>query len=538
MLLKKKPRWYQTEAYEATLDYIQQFKQSHPLIVCPTGAGKSLIISMLAAYLIDNGCRVLVLSHVEEIITQDANELVAALGKNIVGVYSAALKRKERKRVTVAAVQSIHRKASLFSNYEYIIVDEAHTIPHKSEGMYHRVFEELSSSVVIGLTATPFRMSKGYLTEGEEKLFDDIVYNVPVERLIAEGFLSPLLTSATKNELDVAGVKTVAGDFSQKDMSVKLGKYELTEKVVDEMMQYRDQYKSWLLFAIDIEHCKLIHQLLVARGMSASLIHSKQKRDPYGNTRPETVDLFQNGHFQALVSVASLTTGFDHPGIDLIGLVRPTKSPVLHVQMIGRGLRISEGKTHCRVLDFAGNIMRLGPINDVHVHIAGKSKKTPREAPVKICPQCSIHLHASARICYNCQYEFPQAVPELTTKPTKLKVVLEEVEREKGWFAVSDVFYAVYQSKAGAKSMRVTYVINGKKVHEYINPFGDSKRNRLHGKWWTLRARDEAHTNKLYTIQSMVNVADTALKKPTLVKVDYSNVYPDIVGYSFVQEEI
>lgn len=521
-----KERWYQKEAKEKAIEYIEN-TVGHPLVVCPTGSGKSLILSSVVKYFVDKSWRVLVLSHVAEILEQDEAALLRLIPSELVGVYSASLGRRERKPVTVAAIQSVYKKTTLFSSYDLIVIDEAHTVPLKGEGMYRTLFKNMPNCIVLGLTATPFRLGQGLLTEGEAALFTEIIYDVPVELLIKQGFLSPLLTKSTKTLMPTEDIKLVCGDYSKQDLSDKLDISAITEKVTAELIPLKDRYKCWLLFAIDIEHAEHICDMLNDKGVKSSTVHSKQKIDRWGLTRKETIVYFKKGSFQALVSVATLTTGFDHPAIDLVALIRPTMSPLLHVQMIGRGLRIHDKKPHCLIMDFSGNIMRLGPINDVKIPTPQGEKKAPSEAPIKVCPECRAHVPASALACYMCGCIFPPPSVKLTSIASDLSVVIDK-PMLKGWFPVTRVSYSSYLSSNSRLSMRVTYLIGEKKVHEYVNPFGNTRSNYNWRNWWSFRT-EETLPN---TIQEMVSKSNL-LSEPIMLKVDFKGAYPSIKDASF-----
>ena len=449
-------RYYQQDACDAAFDYIKSNPGNHPLIVAPTGSGKSHILGGLCDKIINEfDAKVIVLSHVKEILEQDENKLKTILPEWRVGLYSAGAKRRERRDVTVAGIQSVYQKAHMFKDVKYVIVDEAHTIPKAGEGRYLTFLKGLGDVTVIGLTATPYRLGTGLLTEGEGKLFDDICYEVDIVRLIKEGYLSPLHTGETDNQLDMEGIRLQSGDFRNSDMSDQFDKYELTEGIVDELCSYKDTYKSWLIFAIDIKHCEHVAEALQTRDIACAPVHSKR------TTHENSAALadYKAGRLQALVSVAKITTGFDDPKTDLIALIRPTKSPVLHVQMIGRGLRIcpESGKTHCRILDFAGNLMRLGPINDVYVHVKGKGGGG--EAPIKVCPECKTHVPASVRKCYHCGYDFPIAESsDLTTRASTEKAVVEkkDIDHVQAWHQVTEVLYREHKGKKG-ESLCITY---------------------------------------------------------------------------------
>jgi len=153
--------YYQDEAVEECFAYLEAKPENHPLIVAPTGSGKSHIIAKLCLRILEEESKVLVLSHVKEILLQDEEKLKDLLPKGMVGLYSAGAKRRERRRVTVAGIQSVYEKAYLFDSYEYVIVDEAHLIPPEGEGRYLTLLKQLEDVTLIGLTATPYRLGTG-----------------------------------------------------------------------------------------------------------------------------------------------------------------------------------------------------------------------------------------------------------------------------------------------------------------------------------------------------------------------------------------
>jgi len=534
-----KLRWYQVEAIAACIDYLEENPGKHPLIVCPTGSGKSVIIAKIAEVIEriqerEPDAVILVVSHVKEIIDQDAKALEALLPGRV-GVYSSGMKRKERKSITVAGVQSIYRKPYLFRKATHIIVDEAHLIPPDGEGMYQTLFEELCNAVVIGLTATPFRLGSGYLHTGNKRLFDELVYEVDIVKLIQQGYLSPLLTKGSTQELSVEGITTVAGEFNTKQMEETFDKFEKTNAIVEEMVQYKETRKSWLVFAIGISHAEHIAEELNKHGVIAKAVHSKLS----GEVRDRYVRQFKAGHIQALVSVATLTTGFDHPAVDMIALVRPTNSPVLHVQMIGRGLRIAEEKENCLVLDFAGNIMRLGPINDVHIAEKGKKKGV---APIKTCPSCQTHVPASARACYICGHEFKiDTEKKLTTQAHEVEAIKTSKGPSSAWHDVTQVLYTKHFGAKGT-SLKVTYRCGMRMFNEWLAIGRGGRGGYMADHWWTYRSRFAKHPE--YWPPTDVDIALKRIKRgelnePTRILVEEDGKYPRIERSEFgVPEQI
>lgn len=486
-------RWYQEECAAALFKDITEDVECHPIGVVPTGGGKTAILCklidlILSANPVEN---ILVLSHVSEILEQNHESLQNYFGETFIGLYSSGLKTREIKKITVAGIQSIHKKIEEFSDFGVVIVDECHLITIKESGMYRSFLDAMVGSQVCGLTATHFRTGHGYIHEGEGALFNKLSYDLSspqnFARLQDEGFLSKLFSKPTAVKLETDGIKTVAGDFSQKQLSANLDRDNITEAIVMESLHFGKKYKKWLCFAIDIDHAENIKRRFLNHGISCEVVHSKMKR-----SRKDVINDYKNGKYKLLINVNVLTTGFDVPDIDLIIMMRPTKSPIIHVQTIGRGLRVvyKEGhdistvegrlaaiadsdKTHCLVLDFAGNTSRLGPIDNVEVQIAGKGKGDG-EAITKDCPECSITNHAAARNCINCDFEFVFK-EKLQLEASTQNIVsgakaLRVPDNEKSWADVDGIHYERRKGFGHVKDkVQVIYHCGLTRVREQID---------------------------------------------------------------------
>ena len=513
-----KPRYYQKDAIQSILKYFRSGCKGHPLVVMPTGSGKTHVLGGLCQEIkrLWPNEKVLILSHVREILEQDYNALKEYLPDELLGLYSAGLGKRQVRQFTVGGIQSVYRVPELFQDHRLIIVDEAHLIPPTGEGRYRTFLSSMDDPRVVGLTATPFRLGLGYLTDGD--LFDTIVYEKDIGELINEGYLCNLSTKATEQRMDTRGIKKTGGDYNVKEMSSKLDKNSITQSIVNELIVHRNTRHHWLLFAIDIEHAEHITSKLIANGIMAACVHSKMKVP-----RKDIIDLFKANGFQALVSVETLTTGFDAPNVDLIGLLRPTTSPVLHVQMIGRGLRVSPHKKDCLVLDFAGNTERLGPINRVKVPIPGIKTGTGT-APVRTCPECQEVQHAPLRVCKSCGYKFP-ITTKLTTRADSKKVIeYSTINTHK----VNNVLYAVHRKPGKITSLKVTYVCGLRMFHEWVtleHPGFPGHKARY---WWKYRAS----TTPPRTIKEAI-LRVKELTNPITIDVDEGGKYPVIKRCSF-----
>ena len=523
--MKYEDRQYQIDAVTALLKSLYHDSRSHPIIAVPTGGGKTVILGKFIYKYLEwrPTHNVLVLSHTETIIEQDHEALQEFFPGIIIGLYSAGLGIKDVQKITVAGIQSAYKNPAAFGQVDLIIVDECHTVPSRGKGMYRKFLKFHSNAIRAGLSATIFRTGSGYVHKGDGALFNRLVYDLcemeKFNKLVKDGYLTKLFSKPPQNEMDVSGIKTSAGDFNLKDMSEKLDRDSITKTAVNELVKFGKNYKSWLVFAIDIDHADNINNELKKRGIHSLVLHSKSNND-----RHEVKKMFKDGSVQAIVSVGMITTGFDAPNIDLIALMRPTKSPVLHVQMIGRGLRISPGKTHCLVLDFAGNVKRLGPINDIKVREKGKKNGNGKPI-VKMCPNCGCIHHPSVRICDVCGHKF-RFKQNLNTKAGQDDIIAKATTK---WVKVTKVVYNLHSKKGRPDSMKVTYHCGLTTVNEYICYDHTGYAKYVADNWvdkrWTLHKRPPS-VKELYKYSEY-------LKTPSEVHIDVKPKYHKIIGSKF-----
>ena len=302
----------------------------------------------------------------------------------------------------------MHRKAYAIQRADLVLVDEAHLIPRSANTTYRRFLGDLTrinpQLKIIGLTATPYRLDSGMLHTGPDALFDDIAFEVSVRELIDQGYLAPLISKQTSTQLDVSGVGTRGGEFIAGQLEAAVDQDPITQAAIDEVVAYGRDRRSWLLFCAGVDHARHVCDAVRARGFSCATI--------FGHTpkaeRDRIIAAFKRGEVRALASMGVLTTGFNAPAVDLIAMLRPTKSTGLYVQMAGRGTRLAPGKDNCLVLDFAGNVARHGPIDLVKPRdkLNGEGDG---EAPTKVCPECQTINALAARMCIECDYVFPAA---------------------------------------------------------------------------------------------------------------------------------
>jgi len=403
-------REYQQRTIDQLYEWFNEGNEGNPCLVLPTGSGKSHIIAALCKDALQSWpeTRILMLTHVKELIAQNAEKMRQHWPNAPMGIYSAGLGRKELgEPITFAGIQSVRTKASQIGHVDLVIIDEAHLVSHKDEGGYRTLLANLrainSNLRIIGLTASPYRLGHGYITD-KPAIFDALIEPVSIEELIYKGYLSTLRSKLTATKLEVDGVHKRGGEYIESELQAAVDTSDKNAKVVQEIIGLAGERRSWLVFCAGVNHAHHIKDALTEQGIVAECVTG----DTPSAERDRILRDFKAGAIKALTNANVLTTGFDAPMIDLIAMLRPTMSPGLYVQMAGRGLRIADGKTDCMVLDFAGVVEQHGPITAVRP--PPKKGDKVGEAPVKVCDQCQEICALSVRVCPACGADFPEPV--------------------------------------------------------------------------------------------------------------------------------
>jgi len=407
-----KPRYYQQEAHDSVWDYLRN-QSGSPLVVLPTGAGKSLVIAMLVEQARKYDARVIVLQHRKELIQQNAEKIQILLPGIPIGINSAGLRRHSFDQdVICAGIQSVYGKAHEFGKRELIIVDEAHLLSEKSDSMYGKFLSEIREinpkARLVGLTATPFRTGEGPIC-GRHKLFQRICYEAQTGDLIQQGFLCPVTNKPAAASVDTSQIRKTKNEFVGVAVEQAFDTDDNVAAACDEIVAKCHDRHSVLVFASGVHHAEGVAECL--RGITGETV-VVVTGDTLPFMREGYIEKFQLGQLRWLVNCDVLTTGFDAPCIDGIAVLRATMSPGLFAQIVGRGLRKHDSKTDCLVLDFGENIKRHGSLDDPEYGRAsgaarGEGKKSEANGRGKECFNCGIDVAANARICSECGFAFP-----------------------------------------------------------------------------------------------------------------------------------
>lgn len=546
-------RPYQAEAVQAVYDHLTR-ELSNPCVVLPTGTGKSYVIAKIATDVAAKWSgRVLVLAHVKELIEQNAAKLRLLCGDVPVGIYSAGLKSRDTEEpVIVAGIQSVYQRATDLGRFDLVIVDEAHLIPPTGDGMYRTLLAELlvinPHIRVVGLTATPYRLRGGALC-GPDNVLNAVCYEAGLKEMILDGYLCPLKTKSGHTGADLSNLHIKAGEFVSSEVEAAVDTENVVSSACFEIVKHTEDRQAVLVFGASVAHAWHVADELRRRNRGDVAVitgetPSEERDEIIARFRGQRV---QNDLFEAkpplkyLVNVNVLTTGFDATNVDCVVLLRPTASPGLYVQMIGRGTRTHPGKDYCLVLDFGGNVLRHGPVDAVAAPAVTGGSGNLDAAKVdgdmaKECPECSSLIGLGFRICPECGHQFTEAThaSEADDAPILTGQILDET------FPVESVYYAVHKKRnwepGDPLTMRVEYAVGfGKQYCEWVCFEHEGFARRKAVTWWQARSRAPVPE----TVEDAVNLAlDGALAEPSAITVRTiaGERFPRIVGYDL--EEI
>jgi len=451
-------RPYQQAAVSAVYEHLRT-RDDNPCVVIPTGGGKTPVMAAICRDTVQQWQgRVLILAHVKELLEQSAEKLAQVCPDVKFGIYSAGLKRRETHApVVVAGIQSIYKRARVLGPLDLILVDEAHMIALEGEGMYRQFLADAREVCphlrIVGFTATPYRLKSGLICTPDHFL-NHVCHDVGVRELIVQGFLSPLVTKAGRQKVDTSNVQVRGGEFVPGHLETLMDDPQVVESACREMVQHTVERKSVLVFASGIQHGQhVVETLKTEHGIECGFVTA----DTPTGERDGLLARFKAGELRYLCNVNVLTTGFDAPSVDCVVLLRPTMSPGLYYQMVGRGFRLAPGKQNCLVLDFGGNVLRHGPVDAIRIE---QQLIRNGEAPAKECPNCQAVIACGYACCPQCGYVFPPSDRQ-KHEATATQAGILSGQASEDTHEVMDLFFRVHRKKDAApdapKSMRVDY---------------------------------------------------------------------------------
>ena len=451
-----KLRDYQLELVDAV--WSEMCRESNTLAVLPTGGGKTVCIAelMRKSMEVKPSIRIAMVMGRIDLVKQTERALAAIIPRQYIGVYCGTLNRRELSRpIIVASIQSISdvNMTGGARPLDLLVIDEVHNLDQKN-GRYlkflNKAQERNPKLKVVGFTATPFRTTGEIY--GPKMLFPRIAFRKTIKEMIELGYLAPPVMKGSSHEFDTSKLQIRAGEYRQEDVNHLVSDETKVIDQVKDALSRMDGKQAVVWACANIDHCNLVANTLMSLGEKCTTVHSKLSTE----NRNMNLAQFMGGAMRHMSFVTILSEGFDHPPIDCVVLMRPTRSPVLYVQTVGRGLRPFDGKKNLSVLDYGQVVKTLGPLDDPKI----KGKKTENgEAILKECPQCFTFVFGGLRNCSECEYEFPPPSPpqkKLDIKSDGTGVILSK-EHPLEIIKAGPIELSMYEAKSGNQCVRIIY---------------------------------------------------------------------------------
>jgi DNA repair protein RadD len=448
-----------------------------------TGLGKSLTsFALVENFIRVHGYRVLFVVHKVQLVEQVLEDVRKIF--NDVGSICGSLEEEDRTNtpLVVGSIQTLVRRPP-DENFDLIVLDESHRVDQKKDSQYMRFLKSQPDDVkIMGMTATPYRAAGGYIY-GKDRLWESISYNKGLLWAIENKWLVPPRLKHTKEQFDTSKLRTKMGDFDQKQIeALSLDIEKVRAQIKDALVQLTGR-KKIIWHCTCIEHANLVQKILSEEHSEEAItIHSEKTKQE----QDKLLEQFEFNSPRHLTFVMIISEGVDIPCIDAIVLMRPTKSPVLYVQAIGRGLRLFEGKEDCLVLDYGQVIKNCGPLDSPYLKSDVVGRKLPKDASseMKFCPMCLEYMQKAVPNCPECNHDFIAAMLanqkdrlKNLTKKASVGVLLSSEEKKEikytGLVVSIDpsLTKATWKtSKNGNQYIRISYWVEDMQqcVHDFI----------------------------------------------------------------------
>lgn len=395
-------RPYQQEASDAAIAWIRRC--TDPCVIdAATGAGKSLIIADVAARIhAISGKKILCTAPSKELVQQNYEKFRAT--GSPASIFSASIRKEMVHPVVFGTPQTINNSLRKFGDkFAAVIIDEAHGITPTMRGIVGHMCQQNQKLRIIGLSATPYRMGTGYIfgrdengrevRESVEPFFHSRIYRIGARDLIEQGYLTPPIFADHERGYDTSGLTLKSnGQFDSASVERAFeGHGRKTAAIVADIVARSVGRRCCIIFAATVRHA---HEVMASLppGMCAMVTG-----ETAGGERDRILRDVKAGLIKYVVNVAVLTTGFDATLIDVVAILRATESAGLLQQIVGRGLRLHDGKADCLILDYAENLERHCPSGDIFEPVI-KIKRKGEAVPMKAhCPLCNYENEFNAR---------------------------------------------------------------------------------------------------------------------------------------------
>lgn len=518
-------RDYQQSAVDAACAFIK-YRSGNGYITAPGGSGKSIKIAKVAEFLASLGERVIILARSERLLTQNRNKLAPEYRAQA-GIYCAGLGEKDAsKLITIASIQSIANiEANELNPFSYALVDECDEIhpDPQSDTQYWQFFRKCGMPRIIGFTATPFRTQSGLIKWGEE------IINIPIAPLFERKYIVPPVNKVGA-QVDLSPVPIAMGEYAQGKLSELYLEPELLRLSLEKIIQYGATRNRGIIFAQSLAHSDVLASALEANGETCMAVSGDTDKDELNDY---ILPAHEAGEFKYLLNCDLLAVGYDMPWVDMVAILKATKSKRKFEQMVYRGTRTySRGdfiKCDFLLLDMGNNLMEHGALGSP---FREKTSKQERQAPQgKICPACETFVQARLMQCSDCGHEFAERETARIDHSKDADTYSQTVYTgDICTYDVHGVTYKLHVSKKGNESLMVKYYCDYGKYGTISEWLPRWKIN----KFYKARGSAIGHESE-YTWEDLLWHAEY-LKKPTRITVDHSKEFPEIITYFWDEE--
>ena len=457
-------RYYQEKAVNMVRDEIRKGNR-RVLLVMPTASGKTHTMGDIASKSILNGHKILAAMHRRQLVMQMVERFKEC--GIIAGMIMSGVESELSLNCQVTTVQTYLRRLNLsdiesnrfFIDASVVFIDEAHHVLAKT---YQKILKHYQDKIVIGVTATPC-LSSG---EGLGKYFNVIVQPVGVKELVEKKYLVPAGYYGP-SEPDLSKLKTIAGDYEKKGLGKVMTKPTLIGNVVDNWLKLAGDKKT-LCFSVNVAHSKALKDDFTNKGVAAEHLDAFSDDE----TRETVLNRFRSGEIQVLLNVGLYVEGSDIPEIECLCIARPTKSLGFHLQLLGRGARPHPGKETFVVLDFGGNVSRLGYYEDEiewllgAKEVAAKKELRNKEKKIRTCAECTSLF--TGPVCSVCGLRIKEYKKLIETEDAELQEITKgERGKKKATMEEKRIFYAMLEYRRREKGHT-----DGWKSHKFRERYG------------------------------------------------------------------
>ena len=397
------PKTFELRDYQKQLkSYIYQLirdGKKRILIYAPTGSGKTAILSSILSDALSRNKRSMLIIHRDFLVEQSRTAMIkTGISSDDIGIIKAGYQENRDRPIQIAELQSLQNRATP-DGLDLVILDECHSTAFFKH--YQTIKQHSLNAVHLGFSASPWRLKSTDEYFGLH--FDAIAEGPGIGELIESGYLARPRYYGYGGLVDITRLDTnKSGEFKDSQIESEFIKSEVPQAVTEKILELCDG-RTGIIFNAGVEQSQIQTQLLNAAGIPTVHLDANT---PF-KERQMYFDKLASGEIRCISSIGCLTEGFDVPSISFVVLSRATKSRALYIQMCGRGLRISPDKIDCLILDFGGNVKRLGMLNKKVLITLEPTPKHEDDLMLKECDNCHSMVSIFARICPECGYIFP-----------------------------------------------------------------------------------------------------------------------------------